>query len=493
MKDKVFFAIDLKSFYASVECVSRNLNPLTTHLVVADESRTEKTICLAVSPTLKTYGLRGRERLFKVIEKVREINIERRKYASRHIFVGKSVDEAILEQNPNLELSFVVAPPRMAHYIEVSSKIYEIYLKYIAKEDIHVYSIDEVFIDATEYLSIYHLSKEDFARKLVQEVFKKTGITATAGIGTNLYLSKVAMDIVAKHQPADHYGVRVAYLDEELYKKLLWTHQPLTDFWRVGRGIAKRLESIGLHTMGDVARCSLTNEESLYRMFGINAELLIDHAWGYEPTRMEDIKNYRPASNCLSSGQVLACGYPASKALIVVKEMMDQLSLELVEKKLVTNFLHLVLSYDSLNLLDENIQYDGEITTNYYGKRVPKHAKGTIRLEEYTSSTRILVHKIEELFLRIVNQDLLVRRIGITACNVIDQEQAKKKIVQLNLFTDEEKVALDNKRLEKEKKEQEAILKLKKKYGKNAVIKGIDLEEGATARQRNEQIGGHKA
>lgn len=494
-----YFAIDLKSFYASVECADRGLNPLTTHLVVADASRTEKTICLAVSPSLKAYGIPGRERLFVIQQKVNEINRLRKKQAIKHSFTDYSFDEEELKKNSNLELAFITATPRMARYIEVSTKIYQIYLRYIAPEDIHVYSIDEVFIDATQYLSIYQMTKLEFARKLILEIYQETKITATAGIGTNLYLSKVAMDIVAKHQEPDSYGVRIADLDVLNYRKLLWNHQPLTDFWRVGRGYASRLSSIGLYTMGDIARCSIEHEDTLFRLFGVYAELLIDHAWGYESATMEDIKHYKPSSNCLSSGQVLTHPYPFDQALIVLKEMIDSLSLELVEKKLVTNALYLIVSYDSSNLTDNHIQYEGEITTNYFGKSVPKHAKGNIKLDFYTASTRILLNKMTELFCEIVHPNLFVRRLTITACNVIPEVAIPKSngYTQLNLFDNlEEKQQLkaqQEKMLMKEKKGQEAILKIKKKYGKNAILKGIDLEEGATGKDRNQQIGGHKA
>lgn len=497
--DNVYFAIDLKSFYASVECSDRGLNPLTTHLVVADASRTEKTICLAVSPSLKSYGIPGRERLYVIHQKVNEINRIRKKRISNHSFTGYSFDEEELKNNLNLELAFITATPRMARYIEVSTKIYQIYLRYVAPEDIHVYSIDEVFIDATQYLSIYKMTKFEFARKLILEIYKETKITATAGIGTNLFLCKVAMDIVAKHQKPDSFGVRIADLDVAKYRQLLWDHKPLTDFWRVGRGYAAKLASIGLHTMGDIALCSIQHEDTLFRLFGVYAELLIDHAWGYETATMEDIKHYKPASNCISSGQVLPHPYSFDQALIVMKEMVDTLSLELVEKKLVTNMLYLVVSYDSTNLTDTHIQYDGEITTNFFGKNVPKHAKGSIKLDFYTSSTRVLLNKMNTLFIEIVKKNLLIRRLTLIACNVVSENDipTSNGYAQMNLFKDPD-VEQENQEkqaqlLLKEKKGQETILKIKKKYGKNAILKGMDLEEGATGKDRNKQIGGHKA
>ncbi len=490
---QVYLAIDLKSFYASVECADRGLNPLTTNLVVADKSRTDKTICLAVSPSLKALGLKGRERLFSVEQKVKEINNQRLKQLKGKSFTGKSSNMLELKEHPNWAIDFVTATPRMRHYIEVSTEIYQIYLKYIAPEDIHVYSIDEVFIDATNYLNLYQMDAEAFARKLVREVYDATNITATAGIGTNLYLCKVAMDIVAKHMPADSYGVRIASLDVERYRQLLWNHQPLTDFWRVGRGIGQKLNAIGIATMGDIARLSLENEDILFRMFGINAELLIDHAWGCESTTMADIKSYHPDNNSISTGQVLSCGYSYQKALIVAKEMAEALSLELVEKKLVTNLLALSIGYDS------NEDYHGPTAKNYYGKVVPKKASGTIKLEDYTSSTKLLMKEVEKLFSEIVNKNLLIKRIHITACIVIKETLVPKKegYEQLSLFKDSEQEknlkVEQEKLLKKEKDGQNTILKIKKKYGKNAIIKGIDLSDGATTIARNDQIGGHKA
>ncbi len=493
---KIYLAIDLKSFYASVECVERRLNPLTTNLVVADEERTDKTVCLAVTPTLKAYGIGGRDRLFNVRRQVSKFNRDRNQKLKGQSFIGKTVDDVELKHNPMLEMDFVIAKPRMQHYMEVSTKIYQVYLKWISKDDIHVYSIDEVFIDATNYLDLYDSSPQDLAGKLVREIYQETGITATVGIGTNLYLAKVAMDIVAKHMEPLENGLRMAYLDEQSYRSELWTYRPLTDFWRVGRGIAQKLENLGVFTMGDLAKLSIKNEEILFDTFGVNAELLIDHAWGIEPTTIEDIKAYQPDHSSLGSGQVLSCGYHFKKALLVVKEMTDTLSLDLVQKGLVTNHLALVVGYDSTNDC-ENQEYD--IKKNHYGKMVPKSAHGQIKLEEYTSSTKILVQKMAALYQQIVNPRLLVRRIYVTACNVIVENQIpiNKKYQQLNLFTDvelEQQIKEEQKQLlEKEKKNQQAILKIREKYGKNAILKGMDLEDGATTKIRNKQIGGHKA
>lgn len=494
-----YIAIDLKSFYASVECASRNLNPLTTNLVVADKERTEKTICLAISPSLKKYGLPGRARLFEVIQKVKLINLERKKIAG--FFTGKSSDDNELAKNPNLELDFIIAVPRMATYIKYSADIYDIYLKYIAPEDIHVYSIDEVFIDATKYLNVYKMTPEELTRKIIQDILKETGITATAGIGTNMYLAKVAMDIVAKHQPADVNGVRIAILDEMSYRKLLWTHEPLTDFWRVGRGYAKTLQEIGLYTMGDIAKASINNEDILYSLFGKNAELLIDHAWGIEPTTMEAIKKYQPSNHSIGSGQVLHEAYTSDKAEIIVKEMADSLALDLIEKKLVTNQLVISIGYDIENLKNKSISvnYDGEIKTDFFGRKVPKSVNGIAHINRYTSSSRIITKEVLKVYKKISNPNLLIKRLTLVACSVLPEGQTPKdaSIVQLDIFNDysnlDEKVLNEEKELSKEKKAQEAILKIKQKYGKNAIIKGMDLEEGATTIDRNNQIGGHKA
>ena len=504
--DKIYAAIDLKSFYASVECVERGLDPLTTNLVVADKSRTEKTICLAVSPSLKKYGIPGRPRLFEVIQKVKRINKERQESAPGHKFIGQSFHSDKLS-DPSVALAYITAPPRMSLYMKYSTQIYQIYLRYFAPEDIHVYSIDEVFIDLTGYLTNYQMGAKELISKVIQDVLKETGITATAGIGTNLYLAKIAMDIMAKHVPADEYGVRIAYLDEITYRKKLWEHQPITDFWRVGKGYAKKLEEHGLFTMGDIARCSigksneLYNEELLYKLFGINAELLIDHAWGYEPCTMEQVKAYKPETNSVCSGQVLHCPYDYEKAKLIVKEMTDQMVLDLVDKGLVTDQLVLTIGYDIENLSNPNLkyQYKGEVTIDRYGRKVPKHAHGTANLEKKTSSTRLITNAVMDLYDRIVDEHLLVRRITITANKLVDEKSVKQEdeYQQLDLFTDYEaqrkKQAEEEEKLERERRMQEAMLSIKKKFGKNAVLKGMNLEEGATAKDRNEQIGGHKA
>lgn len=485
--------------------MERGLDPMTTNLVVADKSRTEKTICLAVSPALKKYGIPGRPRLFEVIQKVSEINQIRKRKIPGNQFSGTSVQSSELEKKPELEIDYIIAPPQMAKYIAISRKIYEVYLKYIAPEDMHVYSIDEVFIDATGYLKTYKVSAREFARQMILDVLNTTGITATAGIGTNLYLCKVAMDIGAKHIPADIKGVRIAQLDEMKYRQTLWSHTPLTDFWRVGRGYADKLAACGIYTMGDIARCSIGsereyhNEELLYKLFGVNAELLIDHAWGYEPCTMEDIKAYRPESNSIGSGQVLPCAYDFDKAKLVVREMADSLALELVDKKLVTNQLTLTVGYDKENLSKGSKRYTGEIMTDRYGRSIPKHAHGTENLEKYTSSSREMMIAAERLYDRIVNPSLLVRRLNLTANHVSDEASANQKDTyeQLNLFTNYEEKEKQKKEedavLKREKKMQEAMLTIQKKYGKNAILKGIHYEEGATGKERNNQIGGHKA
>ena len=502
-----YIAIDLKSFYASVECIERGLDPMTTNLVVADASRTEKTICLAVSPALKSFGIPGRPRLFEVVQKVKEVNIERRANAPSKRFTGVSYNAVELAKFPELEVAYIAAVPRMAYYMEYSTRIFDIYLRYIAPEDMHVYSIDEVFIDATSYLKTYQMTAHELALKIIRDVLRETGVTATAGIGTNMYLAKVAMDIVAKKMPADKDGVRIAELDEMSYRKLLWNHAPLTDFWRVGSGYAKKLKAIGLNTMGDIARCSLGgprdyyNESLLYKLFGINAELLIDHAWGWEPTTIAEIKAYRPQKNSIGSGQVLHCAYTAEKAKLIVKEMTDLLVLDLVDKKLVTDQMVLTIGYDIDNLADPEIsnKYHGEVTTDYYGRRVPKHAHGTINLPRLTSSTKVIMKAVEELFDRIINWNLLVRRVNIVAARVVPESEVveTQAFEQLTLFTDYEELESEReeekKELEKEKKLQQAILAIQKKHGKNALLKGMNLEEGATTRDRNGQIGGHKA
>lgn len=496
--NKVYIAIDLKSFYASVECVDRGLDPLDANLVVADPTRTEKTICLAVSPSLKSYGIPGRARLFEVNQKVREINAQRKYYAPKHSFTHESHFNSELKKDPSAELAFIIAPPRMAHYMEVSARIYNVYLKYIAPEDIHVYSIDEVFIDATAYLKTYNMTAGELAMKMVLDVLETTGITATAGIGTNLYLCKIAMDIYAKHCEPDKNGVRIAELDEMSYRRVLWDHRPLTDFWRVGRGISKKLEAYGLFTMGDIARCSVGgeneyyNEDLLYKLFGVNAELLIDHAWGREPTEIADIKAYRPENNSLSSGQVLQSPYEFSKARLVLKEMADQLSLELVSKRVVTNQIVLTVGYDIESL---NNGYTGAIETDRYGRKVPKTAHSSENVGRYTSSTKLICETAMKLFDRIVDKNLLVRRMYIVANHIIGEKAAEKdgEYVQLNFFTDAKKLEDEENKLKKEKDIQKAILKIKNKYGKNSIIKGMNLKDGATALERNRQIGGHKA
>lgn len=506
-----YIAVDLKSFYASVECVERGLDPLTTNLVVADVSRTEKTICLAVSPSLKAYGIPGRPRLFEVVQRVRAVNAERRRRLSGGDFCGKSWDDTALKDHPALEVDYIVAPPRMAHYMKHSAEIYQIYLKYVAPEDIHVYSIDEVFMDVTHYLGTYRMNPRELAAAVIKDVYETTGITATAGVGTNLYLCKVAMDIVAKHIEPDENGVRIAELDELSYRRLLWNHRPLTDFWRVGQGYAKKLEENGIFTMGDVARCSLGgpgdyyNENLLYELFGVNAELLIDHAWGWEPCTIEQIKAYKPESNSIGSGQVLHCPYAYEKAKLVVREMTDLLVLDLVDRELVTDQLVLTVGYDIENLSDPRIRnlYRGPVTTDRYGRKHPKHAHGTVNLDRPTSSTRLITDAVMNLYGEIVNRDLLVRRINITANHVTGEREAGRKSAaaagfeQLNLFTDyeaeEKRRAAEEEELAKERRMQQAMLDIKKKYGKNAILKGMNLEEGATARERNNQIGGHKA
>ena len=499
--ERTYIAIDLKSFYASVEAMERGLDPMTTNLVVADPSRTEKTICLAVSPSLKSYGIPGRPRMFELIQQVRLANAQRREKAPYRRLEGKSYDYNELNSNPSLAVDYIVAPPRMALYIEYSTRIYGVYLRHIAPEDIHVYSIDEVFIDATAYLKTSGMNAHDFTCMLIKEVLAETGVTATAGIGTNLYLCKIAMDITAKHMPADKDGVRIAELDETAYRRTLWDHRPLRDFWRVGKGISEKLEKYGIYTMGDIARRSIIDEDFLYRLFGVNAELLIDHAWGYEPCTIADIKAYKPQSNSISTGQVLQNPYDFEKARVVVREMADNLALDLVEKKLVTGQLVLIIGYDIENLTDpyRRSAYKGEIKTDFYGRQVPKHTRGTANLERQTSSTRLIVNGVTELFERIADRNLLVRRINLTACGVIPENQVDNAEYpeQLSLFEDYEekqrKRAAEDKALEKERRMQEALVTIKHKYGKNAVLKGMNFKEGATAKERNRQIGGHKA
>lgn len=499
---RIYIAIDLKSFYASVECVDRNLDPLNTNLVVADVSRTEKTICLAVSPSLKAYGISGRARLFEAVQRIMQINAQRRHRLRGQAFRGKSYIDSELKSNPYLELDYIAAPPRMAHYIEYSTRIYNIYLKYISAEDIHVYSIDEVFIDVTNYLATYKMTPRELAATMIHDVLKTTGITATAGIGTNLYLAKVAMDIVAKHIPADENGVRIAELDEMSYRQQLWSHKPLTDFWRVGHGLSEKLIKNGMYTMGDVAHCSVVNEDILYNLFGVNAELLIDHAWGWEPCTIDVIKQYKPSTNSFSSGQVLNCPYTAEKALVVIKEMTDALSLSLVDKKLVTDQLVLTVSYDRESLTNPEIaeQYKGPVSKDYYGRLTPKHAHGTVNLGGHTSSSRQMLKAVVGLYRSIVNPILLIRRLNVTVNHVIPEdkiEEPQAKAVQLDLFGDTEeqqqKIQKEKEERAKERRMQEALLNIKKKFGKNAILNAVSYSEGATARERNNQIGGHKA
>ena len=501
MNERTYIAIDLKSFYASVECIERGLDPMTTNLVVADQSRTEKTICLAVSPSLKAYGIPGRPRLFEVVQQVREINAQRQRSAPDRKLALASSDDTVVRSSPSVGLDYIVAPPQMAHYMEWSTRIYAVYLKYVAPEDIHVYSIDEVMMDATNYLPTAKMTAREFAMTIIQDVLATTGITATVGIGPNLFLCKVAMDIVAKHIQPDANGVRIAELDEMSYRMFLWDHRPLTDFWRVGKGYAKKLEDNGLYTMGDIARCSLEREELLYLLFGVNAELLIDHAWGWEPTTIQDIKAYKPQSNSIGSGQVLHCPYDYEKTRLVVWEMADQLALDLVDKGLVTDQLILTVGYDMENLKDpvKRKAYRGPVTRDHYGREIPKHAHGTHNLSGYTSSAKLITQAVEELFQRIVNPDLLTRRINLVAAHVVPESSLSQMETpeQLDLFTDQaaedakrEREAADR---ERERKRQQTVLSIKKRYGKNAILKGANLLEGGTAKDRNGQIGGHKA
>ncbi|MDO4940396.1 MAG: DNA methylase [Erysipelotrichaceae bacterium] len=492
----IYVAIDLKSFYASVECVEHGFDPLKTNLVVADKSRTEKTICLAVSPSLKAYGIGGRARLFEVVQRVKEVNAERLRKAPYHKFTKKSYYDNEVQEDNSVELDYYIATPRMAYYMKYSSMIYDIYLRYVSKDDIHVYSIDEVFIDVTNYLKTYKMSAHELAMTMIGDILKETGITATCGIGTNMYLAKIAMDIVAKHMPADEDGVRIAELDELSYRKQLWEHRPLTDFWRIGPGITNRLEANGLYTQGDIARCSIENEDKLYDIFGINAELIIDHAWGYEPCTIKEIKSYKPQSNSLSSGQVLKEPYTFEKAKLVMKEMTDALVLDLVDKKIVTDQMVLSVGYD----ISSTEFFNGVIESDRYGRKVPKQAHGSINLGEYTSSTKVIMEAVMKLFDSIVNKKLMVRRMYIVANHLLREKDIKEdeeKIEQTNLFVDYEQLdkerANKKKQLKKERKMQEAILTIQKKYGKNAILKGNNFEEGATAIERNGQIGGHKA
>ena len=524
--NRTYIAIDLKSFFASVECVERGLDPLTTNLVVADVSRTEKTICLAVSPSLKAYGIGGRARLFEVIQRLREVNQRRseqkvklartipseeegnnvnneRRYNNpfRHL-TGKSWKDEELKAHEDWEVDYIAATPHMAKYIEYSTRIYQIYLKYIAPEDIHVYSIDEVFMDVTAYLDTYGMTAHELAMTMIRDVLKSTGITATAGIGTNLYLCKIAMDIMAKRAPADKDGVRIAELNERSYRERLWDYTPITKFWRVGKGIADKLAQHGMYTMGDVALCSVEHEGLLYKLFGVNAELLIDHAWGWEPVTMDYVKAYRPETNSLSSGQVLTEPYTFHKARVVVQEMADAVALDLVSKRLVTDQMVLTVGYDVESLTNPNIRsrYHGDVTTDHYGRHVPKHAHGTVNLGKHSSSTRQIMEAVVSLYDRIVNPDLLIRRLTLTTNHVISEESARKissTPVQMDLFIDYEALEVQQKTEEetqaKERRMQETLLNIKSKFGKNAILRGLNFEEGATAIERNKQIGGHKA
>ena len=506
MREKCYICCDLKSFYASVECVERGLDPMTTNMVVADQRRTEKTICLAVSPTLKAYGIPGRARLFEVVQRVKEINTQRKRKSPGRQLTGASWNDPEVRQNPALALDYLVAPPRMAHYIDWSTKIYEVYLKYAAPEDIHIYSIDEVFIDVTNYLGTFHMTGRELARTIILDILETTGITAAAGLGTNLYLAKVAMDIEAKHVPAD-CGVRIAELDEMSYRQALWTHRPLTDFWRVGKGYASKLEAHGLYTMGDIARCSIGkpadfhNEELLYRLFGVNAELLIDHAWGWEPCTIADVKAYQPENKSIVSGQVLPCPYDFEKARLVVREMADALALDLVDKRLVTDQLVLTVGYDMENLTGprRSRDYHGPVSTDRYGRIIPKHAHGTANLERCTSSGEDLLRAVTALYDRIVSRHLLIRRLSLSAGRLLDEAVVprQEQPEQMDLFTDyaarEAQRAEDAAAHARERRLQETMLDIKKKYGKNAILKGMSLEEGATAKSRNGQIGGHQA
>lgn len=492
--NRVYICIDLKSFYASVECMERGLDPLNTNLVVADSSRTEKTICLAVSPSLKKLGISGRARLFEAIQGVKEANNIRKKKNHNRRFTGKSYFQDELNSNKSLEIDFIIATPQMKKYMNYSTKIYDTYLKYVAPEDIYAYSIDEVFCDITGYLKTYKMTPREMITKMIQDVYDTTGITATGGIGTNMYLAKIAMDIVAKHMEPNKFGVRIAGLDEYTYRKLLWSHKPITDFWRVGKGIAKTLANNNMYTMGDVARKSIEDQDLLYKLFGINAEYLIDHAWGWEPCTMKDVKSFKPKINSLSEGQVLHKPYDYEHTKLIVKEMTDNVSFALTRKGLVTDQLVLEIGYDTSNLKF----YDGEITEDRYGRKIPKHAHGTIRLDRFSSTSSVLRKYIIELFDRIINRDLYVRRVYVIAGNVKNKESIKNQKVyeQIDLFTDYEakdKDALEEEKfIEKDNNLQEVLLDIKNKFGKNSIVKGMNLEEGGTAIERNGQVGGHR-
>lgn len=496
MKEKVYAVIDLKSFYASVECVERGLDPMDTNLVVADASRTEKTICLAVSPSLKAYGIPGRARLFEVFQKVKEVNEKRRWNAPDRRFIGKSAYDSVLKENPSAQLDYIIAPPRMALYLKYSTEIYKIYLNYVSAEDIHVYSIDEVFIDLTNYLETYKKTAYELTKDIIYNILFQTGITAAAGIGTNMYLAKVAMDIMAKHEEADEYGVRIAQLDEKTYREKLWAHQPITDFWRVGKGISKRLEKFDIYTMGDIAKMSIHNEDILYKELGINAELLIDHAWGWEPVTIADIKGYKPQAKSIASGQVLHSPYTFEKARVVLHEMADSVVYQLLEGELVTDQIVLTVGYDIENISADS-DYDGEIVIDRYGRKKPKHAHGTANLDRYTSSAKLITNAVLGLYDRITDKKLLIRRLTLVASHIKTEKELREeqRVQQLDLFStvSSADVEKEHKALEKEKRLQKAVMDLKHKYGKNAVLKGMSFQEGATMRDRNRQIGGHRA
>lgn len=495
--NRIYVAIDLKSFYASVECAARGRNPLTTNLVVADESRTAKTICLAVSPSLKSYGISGRARLFEAIQRVNEVNKQRKQALHGRPFSGKSDDFNALRADPTLEIDFIKAPPRMAEYMKVSGQIYSIYLNHVSPDDIFAYSVDEVFIDATPYLKRDKITAHEFTMRLIKDVLDQTGITATAGIGTNMFLAKVAMDVTAKHMKADKDGVRIAELDVMSFRRQLWDHKPITDIWRIGAGIAKRLENMGIYTLGDIALCSVDSEEKLYKEFGVNAELLINHAWGWEPTTIADVKSYKPENNSISSGQVLSQPYGFEKGRLIAQEMTDLLVLDLVEKGLVTDQMVLTVGYDTENLTEHD--YSGAVEVDRYGRKIPKQAHGSINLGKFSSSTKLIMEKVTQLYDRIVDKNLTVRRMYVVANHVIDEKDARTQSgqMQLTFFDDveeiERKQAEEKAAREKERKVQQASIELKKKYGKNAILKGMNLQEGATTIERNKQVGGHKA
>ena len=491
---RTYACIDLKSFYASCECVERGLDPLKTNLVVADKSRTEKTICLAVTPSLKSFGLSGRSRLYEVVSKVKEVN-ELRKKENNNKLLRKSFNIDEINNNKEVELDYIVAPPRMALYMKYSTRIYDIYLKYISNDDIFAYSIDEVFCDITDYLNLYKKSAIEFITMLINDIYNTTGITATAGVGTNLYLAKIAMDIVAKHAKPNKDGARIGFLNEDLYKKELWTHEPITDFWRIGRGISNRLKEYGMYTMGDVARKSLENEDLLYKIFGVNAEILIDHAWGYEPCTIKDVKSYKPSSTSISEGQVLQEPYDYKKAKIVIREMTENLSLSLINKGYVTDHISLTIIYDVENIKNPKYRklYSGEVVLDMYGRKMPKPSHGTLKTDHKTSSSKILIDNVVKLYDKIINPLLLIRKLNVAFFNLDKKEKVKemKQYQQLDLF--DSKPNIDPLKEEKENIVQETILKIKNKYGKNAILKAMDLEDGATSIMRNKQIGGHNS